>query len=140
MPRLVVVISVIISFVLVGCAPLPYIRTSKPEITGVLLLGGVAIPDLLITSCAKGQLPGKCVKVRKTTTDSQGEFFFGAEWDYEKLVPYIGDQKFNYGIGFQYLGRDYHWNEGGVGDTPKSVNLRCEIRNNVLCTVEVTEP
>lgn len=140
MPSFVVAFSALLTFVLTGCAPLPYVRTSKPEITGVLLYNGAAVPDLLITICAKGQLPGKCEKVKKTTTDSQGQFFFGAEWDYEKLVPYIGDQKFNYGIAFKHLDRDYHWNEGGVGATPKSVNLRCEIRNNVLCTVEVTEP
>ena len=140
MPSLVAALVSILAIVLTGCAPLPYVRTSKPEITGVLLQNGVPVPDVLITSCAKGQLSGRCERVKETMTDSQGRFFFGAEWEFEKLVPYIGDQKFNYDLGFQYLGRDFHWNGSGVGDTPKSVNLRCEIRNNVLCTVEVTEP
>jgi hypothetical protein len=138
MPSLVAALASILTLALTGCAPLPYVRTSKPEISGILLQNGVPVPGVLITSCGKGQLSGRCERIKKSMTDSQGQFFFGAEWEFDKLIPYIGDQKFNYDLNFQYLDRVYLWNGGGVGDTPKSVNLRCEMGNNVLCTVEVT--
>ena len=130
----------LVALVLTGCAPLPHVRTSKPEMTGVLLYNGAPVPDVTIISCAKGQLPNKCERIQKTMTDSQGRFFFAAEWEFDKLVPYLGDTKFTYGINFQYHAREFHWNGSGVGDTPKSVDLRCEIRNTVLCTAEVTDP
>ncbi|ESS71828.1 hypothetical protein MGMO_88c00400 [Methyloglobulus morosus KoM1] len=140
MPSFLVALISLFSFVLAGCAPLPYVRTSKPEMTGILLQNGMPVPDVLIISCARGQLPRKCERIKKTLTDGQGRFFFEAEWEFDKLVPYIGDTKFSYGISFHYLGRDFHWNGSGVGDTPKSVDLRCEVRNTVLCTTEITEP
>lgn len=140
MQSLVVTLASILTIVLTSCTHLPYVRPSKPEITGILLQNGMPVAGVLITACVKRQLSGGCGKAKKTVTDSQGQFFFEAEWESGKLIPDFGDQTFNYGFGFQYVGHQFYWNEGGVGDTPKSVNLRCEIRNNVLCTVEVTEP
>jgi hypothetical protein len=134
--------ALLLALVLTGCVPFPHLRTTKPEITGILLQHGMPVTGVKIYTCIEGDFAKKCLKYKATTTDSQGRFFLEGAGYFAPSVSLISEPLFNYGIDFKYLGGDYHWNEGGIGDTPERVDIRCEIRgrDKVQCTREVTEP
>lgn len=125
---------IILIFLLAGCREiLPY-RTATPEISGVLLQNGSPLPDVVIYSCLKGSSLRQCIKYKKTTTDSQGRFYFDSASETISHISQLGDSSFNYNIIFLYGGRDYHW-QGSGGEMPENVNLRCDISHQELCTV-----
>jgi hypothetical protein len=132
-------ISILI-FQLSGCREiLPY-RTSAPEISGILLQNGAPLPDVVVYSCLKGSIANKrCGKYKKTTTDSQGNFYFESASEFIGNVSQLGDSSFDYNINFLYGGREYHWSAGG-GEMPENVNLRCDISHQQLCTVHHFNP
>lgn len=133
--------SAILVFILLlaGCREmLPY-RTTSPEVSGVLLQNGMPLADVVVNSCVSGSSPERCARFKKTTTDSRGQFYFDSVNAFISQVSQVGNPSFHYNIFFQYLGRDYHWSEGG-GDLPDNVNLRCDISHQVLCTVHQFNP
>lgn len=130
----------IITVGLIGCAQLAKLHTTKPELSGVLLYNGLPVSGVRILSCAKGQLTKRCELFKTTTSDSQGRFFFESVGDFSTSLSLIGDSSHGYDIEFEYLGRKYHWNQNGLGDSPKAVDLRCEIRSEVVCTSHAYEP
>jgi hypothetical protein len=142
MPLLIVRFGLpMLALMLAGCpAMIPHAPATKPQITGILLQDNVPLSGVRIYSCTKGHIARRCQKFSDTITDSQGQFFFESVWGAEALGSYVDDPPFSYGIDFQHQGHDYHWHGGGVGTAPESVNLRCDIRNKALCTIEVTEP
>lgn len=124
----------LLMLLLTGCREfLPY-RTSTPEVSGILMQNGTPLPDVVIYSCLKGKEAKHCGQHNKTTTDSQGHFYFDSVNEIINRVSQLGDSSFNYNINFQYLGHDYHW-KGSGGELPDSVNLRCDISHQELCTI-----
>ena len=142
MPSYLTVFFLLPAIILAGCVPYPHLRSTKPEITGILLQNGLPVTGVMIYTCIDGDFAKKCRKHKATTTDSQGRFFLEGAGFFAHTISLVSDPVFNYGIDFKYQGGDFHWNEGGIGDTPERVDIRCEIRgkNNVQCTREVTEP
>jgi hypothetical protein len=122
-----------------GCREiLPY-RTTAPEISGVLLQNGTPLADIVVSSCVSGNSAKRCARFMKTTTDSQGKFYFDSANEFISRVSQVGSSSFNYNINFQYLGQDYRWSENGE-ELPDNVNLRCDISHQALCTVHSFNP
>lgn len=130
---------VTLMLLLAGCREfLPY-RTAKPEISGVLLQNGLALPNIAISSCVLGNIAQPCHSYKRTTTDSQGKFYFESVYELVNRASQIGDSSVTYNINFHYQGREFYWNGSG-GSLPENVNLRCDISHQQLCTVHQFNP
>jgi hypothetical protein len=127
-------LSVFLILFLTGCRELLPYRASTPEVSGILLQNNTPLADVTVYSCLKGRDAKHCGQFKKTTTDSQGHFYFDNVYEIINHFSQLGDSSFSYNINFQYLGRDYHWSGSG-GELPDNVNLRCDINQQELCTI-----
>ena len=126
------VLSVIV-FVLSGCVPLPHLQQTKPAINGVIVLNGLPLSGVQVSSCKEELDLERCERTKQTMTDSQGVFRLSGERTFEGFVFLLGDPLYSYRIDVTYKGLKLSWGYGGVGYSPKLVKLRCEVSEKLAC-------